>query len=151
MIIIGERINSSRRQISQAILEKKVDFIQNEAKTQANAGANYLEVNAGSFLEKEADYLKWLIEAVQEVTDLPLCIDSPDPEVIQSALPLIESTPIINSITLEPSRLEAILALVIEYKSKVIALCQAEVRASLWMISILILSYILFQLILNLP
>jgi cobalamin-dependent methionine synthase I len=126
MIIIGERINSSRSQISQAILEKKVDFIQNEAKTQANAGASYLEVNAGSFLEKEAEYLKWLIEAVQEVTDLPLCIDSPDPKVIKSALPLIESTPIINSITLEPSRLEAILALVIEYKSKVIALCQAE-------------------------
>ena len=105
MIIIGERINSSRSQITQAILAKKVDVIQNEAKIQANAGANYLEVNAGSFLEKEADYLKWLIEVVQEVTDLPLCIDSPNPEVIKSALPLIESTPIINSITLEPTRL----------------------------------------------
>ncbi len=126
MIIIGERINSSRKHIAQAITSKDAEFIHIEAKMQANAGANYLEVNAGSFLKKEADYLKWLIEVVQDVTDLPLCIDSPDPEVIKSALPMIESTPIINSITLEPSRLEAILALVIEYKSKVIALCQSE-------------------------
>jgi cobalamin-dependent methionine synthase I len=126
MIIIGERINSSRKHIAEAVTSRDAEFIHHEAKMQADAGAQYLEVNAGSFLKKEADYLKWLIEEVQKVTDIPLCIDSPDPQVIKSVLPMIESTPIINSITLEPSRLEGTLALVVEYKSKVIALCQSE-------------------------
>jgi cobalamin-dependent methionine synthase I len=126
MLIIGERINSSRKQIAQAISSHNADLIQNEAKAQAKAGANYIDVNAGSFIGEEGKHLRWLIEAVQEVTDLPLCIDSPDPEVIKSVLPMVKSAPMINSITLEPCRLEGILPLVVEYKSKVIALCQTE-------------------------
>jgi cobalamin-dependent methionine synthase I len=66
------------------------------------------------------------VQTVQEVTDLPLSIDSPDPEVIKLLLPLLKKTPIINSITLEPSRIERILPLVVEHKTKVIALCQSE-------------------------
>ena len=61
-------------------------FIQNEAKAQALAGADYIDVNAGIFEGKEADRLKWVIEAVQEVTDVPLSIDTPDPEVIKAVL-----------------------------------------------------------------
>jgi len=126
MLIIGERINSSRKQIAQAISSHDADFIQNEAKTQAEAGASYLDVNAGSFVGEEEKHLKWLIEVIQEVTDLPLCIDSPDPEVIKSVLPMVKTTPMINSINLEPYRLECILPLVVEHRAKVIALCQTE-------------------------
>ena len=126
MIIIGERINSSREQIAQAILSNDAGFIQEEAKAQAKAGANYIDVNAGSFVGEEAKRLMWLIEVVQAVTDHPLCIDSPDPEVIRSVLPMVKITPMINSITLEPYRLEGVLPLVAEYRSKVIALCQTE-------------------------
>lgn len=125
MIIIGERINSSRKSISQALTSHDAEFIQNEAKAQIEAGARYLDVNAGSFVGEEERYLRWLIEVVQEVTDHPLCIDSPDPEVIKSVLPLAKTAPMINSITLEPHRLEGILPLVVEYESKVIGLCQA--------------------------
>ncbi len=126
MLIIGERINSSRKQIAEAISSRNAGFIQNEAKAQVEAEANYIDVNAGSFIGEEAKYLKWLIEVVQEVTDHPLCIDSPDPEVIKSVLPMVKTAPMINSITLERHRLEDILPLVVEYKSKVIALCQTE-------------------------
>ena len=126
MLIIGERINSSRKQIAEAISSRNAGFIQNEAKAQVEAEANYIDVNAGSFIGEEAKHLKWLIEVVQEVTDHPLCIDSPDPEVIKSVLPMVKTAPMINSITLEPHRLEGILPLVVEYKSKVIALCQTE-------------------------
>lgn len=118
MLIIGERINSSRKQIAEAISSHNADFIQNEA--------NYLDVNAGSFIGEEAKHLKWLIEVVQEVTDCPLCIDSPDPDVIKSVLPVVKAPPMINSITLEPHRLEGILPLVVEYKCKAIALCQTR-------------------------
>jgi len=126
MLIIGERINSSRKQIAEAILSHNSDFIQNEAKAQVKAGATYIDLNAGSFIGEEAKYLKWLIEVIQEMTDHPLCIDSPDPEVIKELIPMLKTAPMINSITLEPDRLKGILPLVAEYKSKVIALCQTQ-------------------------
>jgi 5-methyltetrahydrofolate--homocysteine methyltransferase len=125
MLIIGERINASRKPIAEAISTRNVAFIQNEVKTQVMAGADYLDVNAGTFFGEEAKHLRWIIETVQEVIDLPLCIDSPDPAVIKAMLPLVKKTPMINSITLEPSRLEGILPLVAEHKTKVIALCQS--------------------------
>ena len=54
-------------------------------------------------------HLRWVIEVVQEAVDLPLCVDSPDPAVIEAMMPLLERTPVINSITLEASRFEGIL------------------------------------------
>lgn len=126
MLIIAERINASRKSIGQAISDQDTAFIQNEAKVQTEAGADYIDVNAGTFVGEEAERLKWIIEAVQEVTELPLCIDSPDPQVIKAVLPLVEKTPMINSITLEPARLEGTLTLVAEHKTKVIGLCQSE-------------------------
>ncbi|MGA2463438.1 MAG: methyltetrahydrofolate cobalamin methyltransferase [Thermodesulfobacteriota bacterium] len=130
MLIIGERINSSRKPVSEAISSRDAVFIQCEAKAQAMAGADYIDVNAGTFLGEEAERLKWVIERVQEVIDLPLSIDSPDPGVIKAMVPLVRRTPIINSITLEPSRLEGILPLVAEYRTKVVALCQSEKTVS---------------------
>jgi cobalamin-dependent methionine synthase I len=126
MLIIAERINSSRKAIAKAIADGDRAFIQGEAKSQASAGANYIDVNAGTFVGEEAAKLKWIVEAVQEATELPLSIDSPDPEVIKTVLPLVKRTPMINSITLEQSRVEGVLPLVLEYRTKVIALCQAE-------------------------
>jgi 5-methyltetrahydrofolate--homocysteine methyltransferase len=126
MLIIGERINSSRKSIAEAIASRNRAFIQNEAKTQATTGADFLDVNAGTFVEEEAKYLQWIIETVQEAVDVPLCIDSPDPSVIEAMIPLVKKPPMINSITLEPSRLVKILPLVSERKIKVIALCQSQ-------------------------
>jgi len=125
MLIIGERINASRKPIAEAIASRNASFIQNEAKAQAKAGADYLDVNAGTFVGEEAKHLQWIIETVQEVVDIPLCIDSPDPSVIKTMIPLAKKTPMINSITLESSRLEGILPLIVEHKAKVIGLCQS--------------------------
>lgn len=125
MLIVAERINASRKTIAQAIGAGDRAFIQAEAQAQAQAGADYIDVNAGTFVGEEAEKLKWIIEAVQEVTDLPLAIDSPDAEVIKAVMPLLKKTPLINSITLEPARLDSILPIVVGYKTKVIALCQS--------------------------
>jgi 5-methyltetrahydrofolate--homocysteine methyltransferase len=125
VLIIGERINASRKSIAEAIASRNAPLIQNEAKSQAMAGADYLDVNAGTFVGEEAKHLQWIVETVQEVVDIPLCIDSPDPSVIKAMIPLVKKTPMINSITLEPFRLEGILPLVVEHKNKVIALCQS--------------------------
>ncbi|MDF1591906.1 MAG: dihydropteroate synthase [Desulfobacterales bacterium] len=126
MIIIAERINSSRKTIAAAITAGDAAFIRNEAKAQDLAGADYIDVNAGTFVGEEIEKLQWIIAAVQAATDKPLCIDSPDPKVISAVVPLAKKAPMINSITLEPVRLEGILPMAAERKAKVIALCQSK-------------------------
>jgi 5-methyltetrahydrofolate--homocysteine methyltransferase len=126
MLVIAERINASRKYIAQAISSRNAAFIQDEAKAQDQAGADYIDVNAGTFVGEESEKLSWVIEAVQQVTDKPLCIDSPDPAVIEAMLPLVKKPPMINSITLEPDRLQGIIPLVAEHRTKVIGLCQSE-------------------------
>ena len=126
MLIVAERINSSRKSIERALEADDVNLVQAEATAQAEAGADYIDVNAGTFIGDELDRLKWAVEVVQEAVDLPLCIDSPDPAVIEAVVPLVKRSPMINSITLEPLRLEGILPLVAEHGTKVIGLCQSE-------------------------
>jgi cobalamin-dependent methionine synthase I len=126
MLIVAERINSSRKSVARAIEARDTAFIQDEARKQAEAGADYIDVNAGAFADDELVYLRWIIETVQAITDLPLSIDSPDPAVIDGVLPLIKRPPMINSITLEPDRLNGILPLAAEHGAKVIGLCQSE-------------------------
>ncbi|MFZ5585387.1 MAG: methyltetrahydrofolate cobalamin methyltransferase [Thermodesulfobacteriota bacterium] len=126
MIVIAERINSSRKAIAKAIAERDAQFIQAEARKQAEAGADYIDVNAGSFVDQEVECLQWLVQTVQAAVETPLCLDSPDAKAIQAALPLCTRKPMINSITLEPERLEGLLPLVAEHGLPVIALCQSE-------------------------
>jgi len=126
MLIVAERINSSRKAINRAIKAKDADLIRSEARDQAEAGAHYIDVNAGSFVEQEAEYLCWLVEIVQGATELPVCIDSPDFEAIAAALRVVEGPAMINSITLEEVRMVGMLPLVKKYKTKVIALCQRD-------------------------
>jgi cobalamin-dependent methionine synthase I len=126
MLIIAERINSSRKTIYQAIERRDAGFIRNEAINQDLSGADYIDVNAGAFFETETENLKWLIDIVQEATSKPLCLDSPDPRVIMELLPMVDRAPMINSITLEKPRLEGLLPAAVERKAKVIGLCQSE-------------------------
>ena len=78
MLIVGEKINTSRKRIAEAVEKRDASFIGKVAQSQAQAGAHYIDVNAGTFFEKEADCLCWLVEAVQSAVDLPLCLDSPE-------------------------------------------------------------------------
>lgn len=126
MLIVAERINSSRKAINEAIKAKDADFIRAEAKAQADAGADYIDVNAGSFVGQEAEYLGWLVETVQGATGLPLCLDSPDPAAIAAALEVVKGPAMINSITLEKQRLAGILPLAKKYKTKIVVLCQGD-------------------------
>ena len=126
MLIVAERINSSRKAISEAIKAKDADFIRSEAKAQAEAGADYIDVNAGSFVGQESEYLRWLVEIVQGATDLPLCLDSPDPAAIAAALEVVKGPAMLNSITLEKKRMEEMMPLVKRYKSKIVVLCQSD-------------------------
>ena len=97
MLIVGELINASRKQIGAAIESQDKATIQKIAKEQADNGADYIDVNAGVFVGKESAYLKWLVATVQEAVDTPCCIDSPDPNAIVDALSVHKDTPMLNS------------------------------------------------------
>ena len=127
MLIVAERINASRRPIRAALEKLDTAAIQAEAKAQAEAGAHYIDVNGGTFPGREPELLCWLVETVQSVTDLPLCIDSPDPAALAAALPKVKGArPMINSISLEGERFDQVLPLALKYGARLIALCQGE-------------------------
>ncbi|HBD09138.1 MAG TPA: methyltetrahydrofolate--corrinoid methyltransferase [Syntrophobacteraceae bacterium] len=126
MIIIGELINASRKAIGAAIEAQDTAAIQRVAKAEADAGANYIDVNAGIFAGKEPDYLKWLVETVQAVTDKPCAIDSPDPKAIVTAMSVHKGTAMINSISLERERYDNLLPIIAGTDLKVIALCMSD-------------------------
>jgi cobalamin-dependent methionine synthase I len=124
MLIIGDRIDATRKYIAGAITTANRAFIQSEVKAQTVSGADYINVNMAIFAGEETRYLRWVIEVIQECTDLPLCIDSTDPAAIRAALPLLKKQPMINALTLEPARMGGMLPLVVERRTKVIASCQ---------------------------
>lgn len=128
---IGERINSTRKRIARAIEERDELLIQQEARIQHEAGVDYIDVNAGIFLEKEPECLSWLVRTVQAAVDAPLSLDSPNPRAIEAALREHKGRAIINSITFEPKRMKAIVPLILEHSCKVIALAIDSVRVPL--------------------
>jgi len=126
MLIVGENINTSRRRISEAVENQDAVFISHVAKSQADAGAHFIDVNAGTFVDRETEYLCWLVETVQDAVDLPLCLDSPSPKALSEAIKHHRGEPMINSISLEKDRFDEMLPIVTAHPCRVVALCMAE-------------------------
>ncbi len=127
MIIIGEKINATRKSIAAAVEARDAEAIVKVASEQAAAGADYLDVNGGDpDPEAEVENVKWLVERVQSRVSAPLCIDSANPRAIEAGLSLAEAKPIVNSISLEADRLERFLAIVSRHECMVIALCMSD-------------------------
>jgi len=126
MIIVGEKINTSRKSIEEAVNKRDTGFIGKVAREQAQSGAHYIDVNAGTFLDKEADCLCWLVETVQNEVDLPLCLDSPNPKAISEAIKCHKGVPMINSISLEEERFQSLLPVITAQPCCVVALCMAQ-------------------------
>jgi 5-methyltetrahydrofolate--homocysteine methyltransferase len=122
MIIIGEKINGSIPSTARAIAGRDEAFIRSLAKRQAECGADYLDVNAGTAPEEERDALSWLIRIVQDETDTPLCVDSSNPDTILEVLPLVKKPGIINSVSDEAGKCEKIFPQVAASEWKMIAL-----------------------------
>lgn len=124
MLIIGELINCTRKKVGEAARNRDAAFFRELARKQVDAGAHMLDVNGG-VAGQEVELLSWLVDLVQEVTDLPLSLDSADPNALSKALTRCKQRPLVNSISDEPARL-ALLPLLKEHKPKVIALCMSE-------------------------
>ena len=126
MLVVGELINASRKAIGEAIKASDVETIQDVARKQHENGADFIDVNAGIFVGEESAYMNWLIQTVQQAVDRPCCIDSPDPQVVDQALAVHKGTPMINSISLEKERYEALLPVISRGDCKVVALCMSD-------------------------
>lgn len=122
MIIIGELINSTRKNIEEAIKKKDAGFIKAVAEKQIAAGADMLDVNCATFVDNEEKQIEWLIKTIQQAVEVPLCIDSPNPKAIERALRLQKRPSLINSITGQEERLKAILPLAKKYDADLVAL-----------------------------
>lgn len=126
-VMIGERINpSGRKKLGVEMAAGDFDRVRRDAEAQVAAGAHMLDVNAGVPIADEAELLVGAIQAVTEVVDVPLCLDSSVVEALEAGLAVYEGKALVNSVTGEDDRLELILPLVKKYGAAVIGMANDE-------------------------
>lgn len=126
-VLIGERINPSRRErLAASLAEGDMSLVRREAMAQVEAGAQVIDVNVSAVGINEARVLPLAVEAVAEVVDVPICIDSTDLEALTEALDRCPGRPLVNSVTGETASLESVLPLVRDRQCAVIGLCMDE-------------------------
>ena len=122
MIIIGELINGMYRDVDRAIVNREADIIQHLALEQVKEGAAILDVNTGPYSKNPGDDMKWLVETIQTVVDVPLALDSAKADVIEGGLKLAKRRLIINSTSADPEKMDIIFDLARRYNAQVIGL-----------------------------
>ena len=122
-VLIGERINpTGKKRLAAALKAGDLEIVRQEALAQVQAKANILDVNVGAAGVDETDLLPQAIQAVMDVVDVPLCIDSSNPRAMEAALKVYRGKPLINSVTGQESSLSEVLPLVKEFNAAVIGL-----------------------------
>jgi 5-methyltetrahydrofolate corrinoid/iron sulfur protein methyltransferase len=120
MVIIGENIHVIAQAVSIAIREKDAKVIQDLAKAQAEAGADYIDLNVGPMKKDTEETMQWLVNAVQEVTDLPLSIDTMNPVAMEAGLKACQKRPLLNSASGKTDSKEQMLPLAQKYNCDVV-------------------------------
>jgi 5-methyltetrahydrofolate--homocysteine methyltransferase len=125
--IIGERINpTGRKKLAEELKGGDFSTVVLDTRTQVEAGADMLDVNAGIPLVDEAELLATMLQTVQAEADVPICIDSSVIEALEAGLAVYEGKALVNSVTGEDDRLEEILPLVARHGAAVIGLANDE-------------------------
>ena len=126
MILIGEKINGSIPAVAEAIANRDATVIQQRAIAQAEAGAHYIDVCASTDVEVEMEALKWLIDQVQAVCDLPICIDSPNSLSCIEAMKFCNKPGIINSVSMEGDKIDVVFPIIANTQWQCVALLCAS-------------------------
>jgi cobalamin-dependent methionine synthase I len=124
--VIGERINTTLKKVQAAVADRDAEYIKDDVMKQTEAGATYIDVNAGARIGHEEADMRWLLEVVQQATALPLCLDSPDPKILELAYGLVTEKPMINSISLEKDRFDPMIKYLQGKECRIIALCMDD-------------------------
>ncbi len=122
MILIGEHINIMSKTIGPALRGRDPKPIQELARAEVEAGVDYLDINIGPARKAGDELMEWVVKVVQEVTDKPLSLDTTNPVAMEAGLKVHKGKALINSISLQPDRLELELPLVTKYNANMIGL-----------------------------
>jgi 5-methyltetrahydrofolate--homocysteine methyltransferase len=126
-VIIGERINPTRRKkLAETMIQGDFSIVQMDATRQVEAGAQVLDVNAGVPGADEPVLLKDVVQAVMDVVDVPLCLDTANPEALAIALEVYPGKALINSTTAEESMMEHVFPLASQFNAAVIGVITDE-------------------------
>ncbi len=125
MQIIGEKINIITKYIAKAVDEKDPKPIQELAKKQVAGGATHLDVNIGPARKSGHETMEWLVNIIQEVVDVPLCLDTTNHAAIEAGLRVHRGKAIINSTSAARERMETMFPLAAEYNADIIGLALA--------------------------
>jgi len=120
MVIIGENIHVIAQAVSTAIRERNAKVIQDLAKTQTEAGADYIDLNVGPMKKDTEETMQWLVSIIQGVTDLPLSIDTMNPVAMEAGLKACRKRPLLNSASGKTSSKEQMLPLAKKYNCDVV-------------------------------
>jgi cobalamin-dependent methionine synthase I len=120
MLIIGENIHVIAQAVSTAIREKDKKVIQDLAKAQTKAGADFIDLNVGPMKRDPEENMQWLVGVVQEVTDLPLSIDTMNPVAMEAGLKACRQRPLLNSASGKTDSKEQMLPLAKKYNCGVV-------------------------------
>ena len=118
MIIIGEKINGSIPAVAEAIAKRDAEFIKNRARMQAEANATFIDCCASVPEEQEVETLKWMIDCIQEVTDLPISIDSPSADVLAQVYSYCKRPGLFNSVSGEGNKIDVIFPIMAKEENK---------------------------------
>jgi len=117
-VLIGERINpTGKKRLAAALQAGDLELVRREALEQVQAKADILDVNVGAAGVDETVLLPQAIQAVMDVVDVPLCIDSSKPKALEAALKVYRGKALINSVTGQESSLKEVLPLVKEFNA----------------------------------
>ena len=122
MILIGESINIMSKTLGPALRERNPKPVQDMALAELKGGVDYLDLNIGPARRGGDELMKWVVNTVQAVTDKPLSLDTTNPVAMEAGLKVCKGRPLINSISLQPDRLEAGLPLAKNYNADMIGL-----------------------------
>jgi len=126
-VLIGERINpTGKKKLADALKAGDLDTVRGEALAQVQAGADILDVNVGAFGVDEVTLLPKAVRAVMDTVDVPLCLDSSNPDALEAALKVYKGKPVVNSVTGEERSLKRVLPLIKKYGAVVIGLVQDD-------------------------
>jgi 5-methyltetrahydrofolate corrinoid/iron sulfur protein methyltransferase len=120
MILIGENIHIISKAVSEAVRNRDVAPIQALARAQAQAGADYLDLNLGPARREPQELASWLVNTVQEVADLPISLDTMNPLAMEAGLKLCRKRALLNSASGKSESKENMMPLAIKYKTQVV-------------------------------
>jgi len=129
LIIIGERINGMFKDIGEGLRNKDPKPLQHWALKQEEGGAHYLDVNSGPAVpsHERPEAYEWMVKIIQEVSELPLCLDSTNYDAIEAGLKLVKRPALINSVPAERAKIERVFSMAVTYNAALIGLTMDNV------------------------